>query len=115
MAFFKPLKKTSNGVHLSTAAIRELSLKCLTKIPFKINESRYVALFVVSGSIKKFLSLDYANTYLFLIFFSIDFDGWKSVGLLYITYIVIHNFKVYTLNFNIFTIVFQFHDLRLLL
>ena len=35
----------------------------------KINESRYIALFVVSGSIKKLFSIDYVNIYIFSIFF----------------------------------------------
>ena len=34
----------------------------------KINESRYIALFVVSGSIKKLFSIDYVTIYLFSIF-----------------------------------------------
>ena len=38
-------------------------------ICFKINESPYIALFVVSGSIKKLFSIDYVNIYLFSIFF----------------------------------------------
>ena len=42
-------------------------------IELKINEPRCIALFVVSGSIKKLLSIDYVNVYLFSIFFSIDF------------------------------------------
>ena len=36
---------------------------------FKINESRYIAVFVVSESIKKLFSIDYVNIYLFSIFF----------------------------------------------
>ena len=31
----------------------------------KINESRYIALFVVSGSIKGLFSIDYVNIYIF--------------------------------------------------
>ena len=34
---------------------------------------QYTALFVVSGSIKKLFSVGYVNSYLFSIFFSIDF------------------------------------------
>ena len=56
---------------------------------FKINESRYIALFVVSGSIKTLLSIDYVNIYLFSIDFSIDFSWWKSVEVPRIRYIVI--------------------------
>ena len=54
------------------------------------NRSRYIALFVVSGSIKKIFLIDYVNIYLFSIFFSIDFARWKSKGLPDIAYIVIH-------------------------
>ena len=61
---------------------------CLLVI--KTNESRYIALFVVSGSIKKLFSNAYGNIYLFEIFFSIDFSRWKSVVLPHIVYIVIH-------------------------
>ena len=57
---------------------------------FTSNDSRYIALFAVSGSIKKLFSIDYVNIYIFLIFFSIDFARWKSVGLSHIAYIVIH-------------------------
>ena len=56
----------------------------------KVNESRYIALFVVSGSIKKLFSFDYVNIYLFSKLFSIDFVQWKSVGLPRIPYVVIH-------------------------
>ena len=45
----------------------------------KINKSRYIGLFEVSGSIKKPFSIGYANIYLYWIFFSIDFARWKSV------------------------------------
>ena len=59
-------------------------------LQLKLNESRYIALFVVSGSIKKLFSIDCVNIYLFSIFFSIDFSGWKSVGLPHTAYNVIH-------------------------
>ena len=39
----------------------------------KINESQYIALSVVSGSIGKLFSIEYVNIYLFSIFLSIDF------------------------------------------
>ena len=52
----------------------------------KINEPRYIALHGVSGSIKKFFSIDYVNIYLFLIFL----DGGKMQGYPHIAYIVIH-------------------------
>ena len=55
-----------------------------------VNESRYIALFVVSGSIKKLFSFDYVNIYLFSMLFSIDIVRWKSVGLPHIPYVVIH-------------------------
>ena len=39
-----------------------------------VNESWYIALFVVSRSIKKFFSTDYVNIHLLSIFLSIDFS-----------------------------------------
>ena len=56
-------------------------------VHLKVNESRYIALIVFSGSIKNLFSIDYVNIYLFSIFFSIHFARWKSVGLLHIAYI----------------------------
>ena len=47
-------------------------------VEFKVNESRYIALFVFSESIKKLLSIDCVNTYLFSMVFSIDFALWKN-------------------------------------
>ena len=69
-----------------------------------LKESRYYALFLVSGSIKKIFSINCVSIYLFSIFFSIDlsvdcvniylfsidFDRWKSEGLHHIASIVIH-------------------------
>ena len=55
----------------------------------KVNESWYIALFVVSRSIKKLFSIDYDDIYLFSIYFPIDFAWWKSVELTHIAYIVI--------------------------
>ena len=51
------------------------------KLWFKINESLYIALFAVSESIKKLLSIHCVSIYLFSTFFSMDFTQWKSVGL----------------------------------
>ena len=84
----------------------------------KVNESWYIELFLVIGSIKKlflidfiniylfsmlfsiafadnyifsiFSSVAYASIYLFSILFSIDFACWKSVGLPQVTNVVIH-------------------------
>ena len=55
------------------------------QVTFKINESRYIALFAVTGCLKKLFSIDWvniyfsqsvvsANIYLFSIFFPIDFE-----------------------------------------
>ena len=41
----------------------------------KVNESQYIALFVVSGSIKKLSLIDFVNIYLILIFFAIVFSS----------------------------------------
>ena len=51
---------------------------------FKVNESRYIALFVVSRSTKQLSSIDCVNIYLFLILFSTDFTWLEGVGLPYI-------------------------------
>ena len=47
----------------------------------EINESQFIALFVLIGSIKKLLSIDYVNIYPYSRPFSIDFAQWKSVVL----------------------------------
>ena len=63
----------------------------IVKGTIKVIESRYVALFVVSGSFEKLLLIDcvniyfsqsivFANIYFFSIYFSIDFARRKSVG-----------------------------------
>ena len=57
---------------------------------FKINESRYIALFVVIWSINELSSIDYVDIYLFLKVYSIDFFWLKSMGLPHITYIMMH-------------------------
>ena len=57
---------------------------------FKVNESRYIALFAFSWSIKKLFSIDCVNTYLFSIFFSIYFTRWERMGLPHIAYIIIY-------------------------
>ena len=44
-----------------------------------LNKSRYIALFVVSVSIKNLFLTDCVNIYLFSIFFSIDYFWWKNV------------------------------------
>ena len=65
-------------------------MQVLASVLRKVNESKYTALFVVSGSVKKLFSIDSVNIYLSSIFFSIDFGRWKSVGLPYIALIVIY-------------------------
>ena len=66
--------------------------RCFLKNKIKVNKSLYIALFAVSGSIKRLFSIDcvniyfsqltfLANIYVFSIFFSIDFPQWKSVEL----------------------------------
>ena len=54
---------------------------------FKINESWYIALFLVNRSIEKLFSID-VNIFFFLNIFSIDIAWWKSVELTHIAYIV---------------------------
>ena len=53
---------------------------------FKVNESQYITLFLVNGSITKLFSTDCVNIYFFQ---SIVNYLFKSVGLPHITYIVI--------------------------
>ena len=77
---------------------------------FKVNDSRYNALFVVSGSIKVFLnyaniylfsiffSIVFANIYLLSIFFSIGFAQWKGAGLPHVAYIVIKTYVEIHIN-----------------
>ena len=64
----------------------------MEKVFLKVNESQYVALSVVSGSIKKLFSIDCVNIYFSqsIIFFQSFYNTFKSVGLPHITYIVIH-------------------------
>ena len=45
-----------------------------------VNELQYIALFAMSGTISKLLSIDCFNIHLFSISFSIDFAPWKIVG-----------------------------------
>ena len=70
------LKCTTNETVYEHRYVKEDIFLC-----FKVNKSRYIALFMVSGSTKKLLSTDFVNIYLFSIFFSIDFPRWKSVRL----------------------------------
>ena len=51
-------------------------MQVLVSVLRKVNESKYTALFVVSGSVKKLFSIDSVNIYLSSIFFSIDFGRW---------------------------------------
>ena len=57
----------------------------------KVNKSQYIALFVISESIKKLFSIDCASSdYFFSTYFSKGFALRKSVNLPHIAYIVIH-------------------------
>ena len=51
----------------------------LEKLNVTVNESWYIVLFVISGSIKKLFSIDFINIYLFSRFFSINLVRWKRV------------------------------------
>ena len=66
-----------------------------SNVKIKVNESRYIALFVVRKSIKKLFSIYYVNIYLFSIFFSMDFARQKGVGLPHIDYTMIDNKPYY--------------------
>ena len=95
------LKIYYEGLHKT---FRDTTKKCEIKIYLnffssfgigrgKVNESRYIALLVVSGSIKKLFSIDYVNISLLSVYFSIDFAGWKVVELN-----VCFNQKIYLLT-----------------
>ena len=49
---------------------------------FKVKESRYIALFVVSGSVKKLFAVDYVNICLFSIFFFNRFCQVEKFGVI---------------------------------
>ena len=57
---------------------------------FKVNESRYIALFVFKDLSKSFSQLIVSIFTFSQYFFSTDFAQWKSVGLPHIAYIVIN-------------------------
>ena len=69
--------------------LRRYFYHVLYLLDFKVTESRYKALFMVNGSIKKNL-IDFVNVYIYLIFFSVDFAPWKSVELPHIICNMIH-------------------------
>ena len=52
-----------------------------TRLSLKINESRYIVLFVISGSVKKLFPIDYVNMYMFLIFFVSRFCPVEKCGI----------------------------------
>ena len=58
---------------LRTASLQNTSSGCYYIFYIKVNESRYIALFVVSESIKKLFLIDCVNIYLFSIFFFSNF------------------------------------------
>ena len=69
-----PNKSFSCEIFKNTFFIEHLSSSyclCFNDIVIKVNESRYIALFVVSRSIEKLLSIDLVNIYLFDVLFSI--------------------------------------------
>ena len=61
-----------------------------SKVILKLTSQGIFALFVVSGPIKQFFSIDSVNIYIFSIFFPIGFARWKSARSPYIAYIVIY-------------------------
>ena len=64
------------------------SRKTGRSLEVKVNESQYIALFVVSGFVvKKLFSIDSANIYHFSMFFSIDFSvDWANIYLFLISF-----------------------------
>ena len=77
------------SVKAAKVSCRKKKTCYISFVKVKVNESRYIALFVFRGSIKKLFSIDSVNIYLFSIFFSIDFSRWKGVRLPHVAYIVI--------------------------
>ena len=75
---------------IQSIALRRYFYHVLYLLDFKVTESRDKALFMVNGSIKKILLIDFVNVYIYLIFFSVDFAPWKSVELPHITCNMIH-------------------------
>ena len=72
---------------------------------FKVNKSRYIALFVLSGSIKKFFSIDCVVIYLnIIIIFSISFARWRSIALPCIAYMVTLKFWVFKVSYVAFRV-----------
>ena len=72
-----------------------------SNVKIKVNESRYIALFVVRKSIKNLFSIYYVNIYLFSIFFSMDLARQKGVGLPNIDYTMISNKPYYKDFFSV--------------
>ena len=64
---------------LKFSSTRPYDYKSLTLLFLKLT-SQCIALFVVSGSIKKLFSIDYFNIYLFSLFLPIDFVRFRGVN-----------------------------------
>ena len=71
---------TVAGLRPATLLKKKLQRRFLLVNNFKINKSQYIALIVVSGSIKKLFSIDRVNIYfsrsMVNYFFSIDLNVW---------------------------------------
>ena len=91
---------------ITTGIVLTISEQTLKQLSFRINlsfsekmkvhESRYIALFEFSRSIKKLYSLDCVNICLFSIFLSTDFARWKKL------------FPIGWVNICLFSIFFQY-------
>ena len=70
----------------------------------KINESRYLALFVVSGSVKKLFSIDCANIYLLYYFFQNNLHSGKKQGYhtLFISWFINFKGSIFKGSFHIY-------------
>ena len=66
----------------------------------KINESQYIVLFLVSGSIKELFPIDYVNIYLLSIFFlQFIWDGGNGSFILWSHVYLVTNDKIFLKKF----------------
>ena len=62
----------------------------VVSVYYIIKVIRYIASFLLSGSMRKFFSIDCVNIYLFLKFYAIDLAGGKVWVFPHFAYIMIH-------------------------
>ena len=92
--FLKEIKMSNHFVWSFNCFVRYRKDKSRLREKLKLDESRYIALFVFSRSIKKLFSSDCVNIYPFSIFFSLDFARWKVWGYLVLLILWFINFNI---------------------